>query len=143
METSARKFRRFAGLAVLAGLVLLSTMVGGNLVETNDAGYMQVKQAAISGNLTCRMEPGMYGQWFGNIHTYSEAETFFFTADEETGEHRNQALPTRFNDGAKAEVSGSLRVILPRDCEQLIMLHRKFHSMDGVMFVAPYWDPRS
>ena len=80
------------------------------------------------------MEPGVYGQLFGDIHTYPEADTFFFTADKETGANRNQSLPTRFNDGAKAQVSGSLRIILPRDCESVVKLHRKFHSMDGVMF---------
>ncbi len=127
------KIKRIIGISLLLGILVISSLVGGNIFETNDAGYMQVKQAAISGHLTCRMEPGMYGQWFGDIHTYSEAETFFFTADRETGAMRNQALPTRFNDGAKAQVSGSLRIILPRDCEQLIMLHRKFHSMHGVM----------
>ena len=127
------KFKRYIGIGLLVVIVLLATSLGGNILETNQAGYMQVKQAAISGNLTCRMEPGMFGQWFGDIHTYSEAETFFFTADEDTGANRNQALPTRFNDGAKAHVSGSLRVILPRDCAQLILLHRKFHGMGGVM----------
>lgn len=125
--------KRVLALVFLIVLVALSVTLAGSLFETNYAGYMQVKQAAISGNLTCRLEPGMYGQLFGEIHTYSEAESFYFTADSETGERRNQSLPTRFNDGAKAQVSGSLRVILPRDCDSLIALHRKFHGMDGVM----------
>lgn len=127
------KSKQIFGLLMLVGMVVIAFGLGEQLVETNNAGYMQIKQAAITGELTCHMEPGMHLQLFGKISTYSEAETFFFTADDETGERRNQSLPTRFNDGAKAQTSGSLRVILPRDCEQLIAVHRKFHSMDGVM----------
>ncbi len=135
IDISRRRFpiKRALSLLFLAFLLVALLLMGNNIVETNKAGYMQVKQAAIKGTLTCRMEPGMYGQWFGDIHTYSEAETFFFTADSEMGEKRDQSLPTRFKDGAKAQVSGSLRVILPRDCKDLRALHRKFHSMDGVM----------
>ncbi len=120
-------------LVVVLILALLGFTFAGQIFENNIAGYMQIKQAAISGNLTCRLEPGMYGQFFGDIHTYAEAETFYFTADDETGESRNQSLPARFNDGAKAQVSGSLRVILPSDCQTLISIHRKFHSRAGVM----------
>lgn len=126
------KSKHFVGAIILVGLIVLAFSFG-MIVETNNAGYVQVKQAAITGELTCRMEPGMYGQWFGDITTYKEAETFYFTADKETGESRNQSLPTRFNDGAKAQVSGSLRVLVPRDCKSLIKLHRKFHGMRGVM----------
>ena len=59
------KIKQIIGLVLLTVLVLLSTLVGGSVFEKNDAGYMQVKQAAISGRLTCRMEPGMYSQLFG------------------------------------------------------------------------------
>lgn len=135
-KTEGRKRFSLGGM-IKFGIVLMFAFVGfsfaGQIFEKNDAGFMQIKQAAVSGKLTCRMEPGMYGQFFGDIHTYSEAETFYFTADDETGAGRNQSLPARFNDGAKAQVSGSLRVILPSDCETLISIHRKFHSMNGVM----------
>jgi len=127
-------------LHVMGGLILAGAVVTAisatSLFETNMAGNIQVKQAAISGDLSCRLEPGMYGQFFGDINTYKEAETFSFTPDkaqEDELDHDSIALPTRFNDGAKAAVSGSLRVMLPRDCESLIKIHRKFHSMDGVM----------
>lgn len=113
--------------------LLIVTLFSSSLFETNTAGHMQVKQAAITGELTCRLDPGMYGQFFGDIHTYSEASTFFFTADTETGENRDQSLPTRYNDGTQAKVSGSVRVILPQDCESLTLIHRKFKSMNGVM----------
>ena len=112
-------------------LVIFVASVGG-LFETNLAGYLQVKQAAITGNLTCRLDPGMYGQFFGDIHTYPEATTFHFTADVDTGEEKDQSLPTMFNDGAAAKISGSVRIILPTVCDGLVKLHRKFKSIRGV-----------
>lgn len=131
-------------VVALIGLIATST----SLVETNTAGYLQVKQAAVSGTLTCQLNPGMYGQWFGNINTYKEAETFYFTAA--SNPHDGQAVPgaaekegdqtltSRFNDGTKAKVSGSLRVLLPTNCDDLVKLHRKFHSMENVMVKLVY-----
>lgn len=128
-ETNKILLRLVTGVVALIALAIIGT----NTCETNLAGHLQVKQAAITGNLTCQMNPGMFGQWFGDINQYMEADTFFFTKDKETGEERNQSLPTMFNDGAGAKISGSLRVLLPKSCEQLIAIHRKFHSMDGFM----------
>ena len=122
---------------VLAAAILaiaVAVVMFDSIAETNNAGYVQVKQAAYWGTLTIRTEPGMYGQFFGKIHTYPEAHTFHFTADEETGETRDQSLPTQFNDGAKAQVSGSVRVLLPNtNHDAMISIHRKFKSMTGVM----------
>jgi len=121
------------GLIIAVGIIGLLLICWGRMFETNSAGFMQVKQAAITGNLSCKSKPGMYLQLFGDIFTYPEATTFYFTVDKETGEKRDQSLPTRFNDGARASVSGSVRVILPTDCEDLKLLHRKFKSAKGVM----------
>lgn len=124
-------------LAVIVGSVvalLVVTLCASSIFETNVAGYVQVKQAAISGTLTVKSDPGMYLQMFGDIHTYKEASTYYFTADTETGESRDQSLPTQFNDGAKAKVSGSVRLLLPNnDSDAMINIHRKFKSMNGVM----------
>lgn len=122
-------------IIVVASVVLLITgLCASSIFETNEAGFVQIKQAAVTGDLSCRSEPGMYLQLFGDIHTYEEASTFFFTADTETGEKRDQSLQTQFNDGAKARVSGSIRVLLPNsDCESMQKVHRKFKSMSGVM----------
>ncbi len=124
---------KIIGILIASGLLLIVFLTSmGGLIETNSAGYLQVKQAAITGNLTCRLEPGMYGQLFGDIHTYPEATTFNFTSDKETGEKRDQSLPTMFNDGAAAKISGSVRIILPDTCDELVQLHRKFKSSRGV-----------
>ena len=115
----------------LAAVIFIAVSAGG-LFETNNAGNLQVKQAIITGTMTAKLDTGTYLQLFGDIHTYPEAFTFYFTADSETGEKRDQSLTTRFNDGSKARISGSVRVILPKSEASLIELHKKFRSSSGV-----------
>lgn len=124
------KYVLWGGMAIIA---IVLAIASSTILETNEAGYLQIKQAAITGDMTCRLEPGTYFQNFGDIFTYPEAETYFYTADIASGESKDQSLPTRFNDGAQARVSGSLRLLLPKDCEKLTLIHRKFHSKQGVM----------
>jgi len=115
---------------ILAFVAVFST----HIFETNKAGWMQVKQAAISGTLTCRLNAGTYGQWFGDIHEYKEATTFYFGVDD--GAENTAMVPpliTTFADNARSDILGSVRVILPRNCASLTLLHREFKSMNGVM----------
>jgi regulator of protease activity HflC (stomatin/prohibitin superfamily) len=118
-------------VGVIAAVIL--ALSGSGLFETNRAGQIQVKQAILTGNMTCKTTPGTYVQMFGEIHTYDEATTFYFTADSETGENKDQSLSTRFNDGSKAKVSGSVRIILPKSCTALVELHKKFRGEPGVL----------
>lgn len=127
-QITPRKIFILVGASIGAILLLFSA---GSLVETNTAGNVQVKQAAITGELTCKLDPGMWAQMFGTIHTYKEASTFHFSATSERGDG---SLPTRFADATKAQVSGTVRVLLPvTDCDSLIQIHKKFRSFDGVM----------
>lgn len=112
-------------VSFIALVFVLTTL--NQIVETNEAGNVQIKQAAISGTLSCKLDPGMWVQSFGTIHTYKEAETFHFNTDLD-------ALPTRFADATKAQVSGTVRVLLPvTDCDALTRIHRKFKSFNGLM----------
>lgn len=121
-------------LVTVGVLALVGLVFSTSIFETNNAGYAQIKQAFYFGTLTVHDQPGTYPQLFGTIHTYKEASTFYFTADSEMGEARDQSIPFQFNDGAKSKGSGSIRVILPTtDHEAMITIHKKFKSMDGVM----------
>lgn len=119
---------------ILAVTVIALAIVGvmfNEIVETNEAGNVQVKQAAVSGTLSCKLNPGMWMQLFGAIHTYKEATTYHFSANSSRGD---SSLPTRFSDATRAQVSGTVRVLLPvTDCAALTHIHRKFKSFDGVM----------
>ena len=120
MTMTPRKIIAAASLGVLALAVGISAT---SIFETNDAGNMQVKQAAVTGEMSCKLDSGTYLQMFGKITTYPVADTYEFDGE---------GLPTRFNDGAKAIVKGSFRYLLPSDCESLIEVHKKFQSQRGI-----------
>jgi regulator of protease activity HflC (stomatin/prohibitin superfamily) len=128
--------KRIAAIIFVVVALIVVGLCSSSIFETNDAGNVQVKQAAVSGTMSCQLNPGMYLQNFGDIHTYKEASSFYFNK----GQRGNFSLPTRFSDATKADVAGTVRVLLPvTNCEQMVKIHRKFRSFDGVMknLVAP------
>ena len=64
-------------VAVLAVVILLS--MAGSLFETNDMGWYQIKQAAITGKMTVRNLAGTYGQFFGKITAYQVSDIVYFS----------------------------------------------------------------
>ena len=122
-----------AGVCLVA-VLLLAVFLGGNIVETNAPETYQIKQAAITGAMSAKMDPGMWMQWFGNITTWPKAETFFFTADSKEGHPFDQSIEVMFNDGSACKISGTCRVAMPRseaEAIELVMKHG-FRNHDDV-----------
>jgi hypothetical protein len=95
-------------------LAIMFLILARGIFQTNDAGYFQVKQAAISGKMSVRQNAGTYFQWFGTISEYKNVTTVGI------GEHHVgdgtadiDAVDVIFNDGSKAKISGLIRVKLP------------------------------
>lgn len=118
-DFSAKKLFIVA-FALITGIVVLS--MGGSIVETNNKGQFQVKQAAISGTMSVRTKPGMYLQNFGDITTWDKAETFFFTADSDEGARHDESIEVRFVDGSVARISGTMRISMPKSESEIISL---------------------
>lgn len=102
--------------AMMIGAVfalVVAVVFGNNLVETNRKGYYKIKQAAVSGEMSVRMKPGMFPQLFGEIQEWPKAETFYFTSDADEGRQRDDSIEVRFNDGSVANISGTVRITMP------------------------------
>ncbi len=110
------------GLGILVAIIIIALSFGTKIIETVEKGTYQVKQAAISGKMTAKMTPGMYGQWFGDIITWPKAETFYFTADMVEGKKIDQSIEVRFNDGSICNISGTCRIITPATAADAISL---------------------
>lgn len=111
-------------LLLLGTLIILGVVLSGSIFETNTFGNYQIKQAAITGNVTVRNEPGVYLQWFGNIYTYPISEDFDF---EDAG------ITVRFNDGSVAAVKGTVKFRLSLKPEVQKELHRDYASFKNVL----------
>lgn len=110
-----------AGVAVAA---LVSLFLAGQIFETNDAGYVQVKQAAGSGTMSVRLEPGVYFKMFSTINTYKISDAYNFDKDETIG--------ARFNDASTADISGQIKFRLPVDEQKLLLINQDFRSYEAV-----------
>jgi len=110
----------FAVLAI-AFLVALK-----GILQTNDAGWFQVKQAALTGNMSVRQSAGTYFQWFGTITEYKNVTTCGIGSHKGDGSADIEAVDVIFNDGSKAKISGLIRVKLPTTQEGAISLKREY-----------------
>ena len=107
-------------------LAILFLVMARSLFQTNDAGYFQVKQAAITGDMTVRFDAGTYGQWFGNISEYKNVATCGIGAHKGEGSADIEAVDVIFNDGSKAQISALIRVKLPTTIEGAIELKKEY-----------------
>jgi regulator of protease activity HflC (stomatin/prohibitin superfamily) len=108
--------------------------VSHNLLETNQEGYYQVKQAAVSGKMSVRSSAGTYFQMFGDIFTYHISDMYYFSKhDLDGGSGKETAsIKVRFNDGGTADISGALKYRLSTKEEDQIALHRDFKGYHAV-----------
>lgn len=126
---------KLIGLAV-GGLVaiLLVATVGRELFATNDQGYYQIKQAAVTGDVTVHNQSGTYLRLFGEITTYHVSDMYYFSKSDLDGGSGSESDPIdiRFNDGGTAKVSGGIKFRLPSDPTSQLLIHRDFKSYERV-----------
>lgn len=115
-------------------LLLLITSTFRNLFVTNDQGYYQIKQAALTGQTTVHSESGTYARLFGEITSYHVSDMYYFSKNDNDGGNNSLSEPIdiRFNDGGTAKVSGGIKFRLPSDQEHQLLLHRDFRNYDRV-----------
>jgi len=114
----------FAVVFIVLAIVFLALARG--IFQTNDAGYFQVKQAALTGNMSVRFAAGTYFQWFGTISEYKNVTTCGIGTHKGDGSVDIEAVDVIFNDGSKAKISGLIRVKLPSSQEGAINLKREY-----------------
>lgn len=129
----------------LAMVVLVCIAVGvlaDKLMVTVGAPEVVIRQGAIDGKLTVWTQPGVQWQNFGHVSTYKKSVQSWFqkTTEEQIDKDGNKktvqvdgdSIKVRFNDGGHAQLSGSLRVMLPMDSAHLIKLHTTYGSQEAV-----------
>jgi len=114
--------KKFAGLAVLVVIGLVGLVLSPKIFDTVEKGTYQIKQAAVTGTMSAKMDPGLWLQLFGDITVWPTAETFFFTKDSDEGTAADQSIEVRFNDGSLCDVSGTLRNIMPTNPQDAVNL---------------------
>lgn len=125
------RYNVFFGLVVIAALIALA--ISPQLYENVPMGKYHITQSPFTGEITPRMTPGPYSQWFSHVEEFPVSETFFFTDDSEGG-IGDASVTVQFNDGSTCKISGTCRVDLPRDgklAQELMTLHG-YRNMDQI-----------
>lgn len=120
-----------ATIFTIVGLVLCIAF-SSQFVENVDSGEIMVVQSPISGKLTWHREAGLKWQGWGTVTKYKKLEQFWFSSKLDQGSSTDQSLKIRFNDGAHANISGSLSWEMPEAEEMLTLIHTKYGSQEAV-----------
>ena len=115
-------FKEFMMIIGLFCAVILG-ICSAQLFETNTFGNYQVKQAAVTGDITVKNDAGLYWQGFGSITTYPVSEDVDFETEN---------LEVRFNDGSVAKVKGTVKFRLPSNPDKQKELHRDYATYENV-----------
>lgn len=130
---------KIVGFFSVTGIMVALTL-GGQIVETVEKGTYQIKQAAVTGDMSAHMNPGMYAQMFGDIQTWPKSETFYFTSDGVEGSTVDTSIGVMFADGSKTAISGTLRILYPTsptDAINLVTTHgyRSASDLEGKLIL--------
>lgn len=130
----------FFKLGLVVGLVLL-IVFSGNIFETVDGGEIHIKQAAITGELSSRVQEGVYMQSFGKITKYHRTAETYLSSDELDGGKGDEAdaVLVRFGDGGTADLSSVTQWRLPLIEKDLIKIQRNFRSMASLSAQVRQW----
>jgi len=129
---------RITGRAVFSIIIAVVIIAVGivtafNMCEFLDNGSIMVIQSPIAGTLTWHTTTGgIKYQGFGKVTKYAKRSQFWFSAKVDQGKAQDDALKTRFNDGAHADISGSFSWDMPTDTTKLTDLHTKYGSQHAV-----------
>lgn len=120
-------------LAILIIAIVAAFCCAPQLYENIHMGKYHITQSPFSGEITARMTPGPYAQWFSSIEEFPVSETFFFTHDKEGGSE-DTSITVQFNDGSTCKISGTCRVDLPRDGElaKKLVTEHGYKNMDQI-----------
>jgi regulator of protease activity HflC (stomatin/prohibitin superfamily) len=128
------RVKLIAGAVIGLVAIIAIYTVGSQLITTNNAGFVQVKQGAIDGSLTIHDQAGPYLRAFGTITTYQVSDMHYFSKNDADGgkSEVEGAIKIRFNDGGTAEVTGGIKFRLPSDPAKLLRLHKEFKSYERI-----------
>lgn len=117
---------------LFAFLAIVAVASSFSLVEVLDADQVMVVQYP-NGTLALFTTPGPHLQLFGAVTKYPRRGQFWFSKSAEQGEETDQSISIRFNDRAKAKLSGSLSYEVPfNSYEQMIFVHTSFGSPEAL-----------
>lgn len=125
------------GIVGIISFFVLMFVIGG-LAEDCDKSKNYVCQYPISGRYAVWTEGGAQWQLFGNVYEYNKTNQVEFTGVEKNDEGYiasgpNPGAAVTFNDRGRGFIIGSLRVVLPRDFNQMAKIQQDFGGEEALI----------
>jgi regulator of protease activity HflC (stomatin/prohibitin superfamily) len=101
--------------SVIGFILLFLLIAGSQLVSNVQKGHYEVKQSWISGDVTAKMTPGWWVK-VGSIQEWPVGDSFYFTRgkDAKADSADDNSVLVQFNEGSDCNISGTVRVVLPK-----------------------------
>jgi regulator of protease activity HflC (stomatin/prohibitin superfamily) len=123
-------------IGLFAGVFLVIAILFSlpKIVENVDTTEYKIKQAAITGQMSCHNESGWFLQGLGSVTTYDKTGTFYFSEDNVDGGEGEDAdpLPATFQGNSTGKVTGYLKYRLPNRCEYQLALNSEYKDQGSV-----------
>lgn len=146
MELKNLSFKNIIVATVGFLTVVTLPIVGTNLWETLDARYIMVIQSPLDGTLTVHTTAGLKWQGGGKVTTYPRRQelTFICPAVEKVKDKEGNittissardldtSLRVRFKEGGHASLCGAISWEMPLDPPNIVAIHQKFGSTEGI-----------
>jgi len=114
-------------LIFVLGLALISAL------DRNSSGEYVVVQTA-RGKMKIINDPVFFWSFLAKTKTYQESFQVYLSSSEQDGGKgaETQPIPVTFSDKGNADVSSVTKIVIPRDDELRLTLHRELHNMEEV-----------
>jgi hypothetical protein len=120
--------------AIVLTLIMIAMIIGASMYflggEVKSDKYV-IRQEFFTGKMSAITNEGWYFK-FGYVTEFNISDIIWFSVDAEEGRERDESIRVRFNDGASAQISGSVRFILPTDPNELIKLKKQFGTFERI-----------
>ena len=115
-------------------IIFIIALVAGSLYflggEVKTGTYV-VRQEFLTGKMDAITEEG----WFlklGYTTIFPVSDIIWFSDDATEGSTKDESISIRFNDGAKGNINGSVRFVLPTDKDKLKKLKKQFSNFERI-----------
>jgi regulator of protease activity HflC (stomatin/prohibitin superfamily) len=120
-------------IGILAGIIIISSAImSGSMFEYVDSSEIVCIQDPVDGEMHWYIggtaSGGMVQQNFGTPTHYKKSWQFWFVKEGDVDE----SIKVLFNDGGRAQMSGSLRITMPLDEKSLSKIHTTFGSQEAI-----------
>ncbi len=124
---------RIVRLIGMIALVIIALWTIYILFGKNDAGYYQIRQDIVSGELSVKRDFGIYFNGIKKVTTYQIESSYTFSNNTKEENVIGRAIQVRFNDGGIGDISGDFRFRLPANDDDLLKLHQEFGTPKSLM----------